>query len=460
MIEFKNVSFSYLSTDNKKINVLDNMNFKIEDGSFVAIAGENGSGKSTAAKLMNVLLTPSSGSIFIDGLETSKKENLAKIRRIEGFVFQNPDTQLLNSFVEEEVAFMSENLGFEADKIEENVTNALKDCGIEEIRHSQIQTLPAGKKQLVAIAAAIASQPKIMIFDEPTAFLDETERKIVLELIKKIHSEKKITVILITHHPDEAKLADFILQIEKGKIVFDSNYFSDENKSSISEFKERFLPYKTIFMENRKIQENENSQDELCLKVQDVSGISFELKKGETVFIEGNSGCGKSALLKAIKGFLIPDRGEVVYKGKNINSKKFDRRNYFLKTGICFQVAEQNLFAETVLDDVSYGLKNLGFDENSAIKKSKEMLLRLNFPEKLFSVSPNCLSGGQKRVVAIAGILVMEPEILLLDESDAGLDYKFVNAITETVSFMQKTNGICCVIATNSKQNKKSKVVA
>lgn len=191
MIEFKNVSFSYLSTDNKKIDVLDNMNFKIEDGSFAAIAGENGSGKSTAAKLMNVLLTPSSGSIFIDGLETSKKENLAKIRRIEGFVFQNPDTQLLNSFVEEEVAFMSENLGFEADKIEENVTNALKDCGIEEIRHSQIQTLPAGKKQLVAIAAAIASQPKIMIFDEPTAFLDETERKTVLELIKKIHSEKK-----------------------------------------------------------------------------------------------------------------------------------------------------------------------------------------------------------------------------------------------------------------------------
>ena len=117
MIEFKNVSFSYLSTDNKKIDVLDNMNFKIEDGSFAAIAGENGSGKSTAAKLMNVLLTPSSGSIFIDGLETSKKENLAKIRRIEGFVFQNPDTQLLNSFVEEEVAFMSENLGFEADKI-------------------------------------------------------------------------------------------------------------------------------------------------------------------------------------------------------------------------------------------------------------------------------------------------------------------------------------------------------
>ena len=289
MIEFKNVSFSYLSTDNKKIDVLDNMNFKIEDGSFVAIAGENGSGKSTAAKLMNVLLTPSSGSIFIDGLETSKKENLAKIRQIEGFVFQNPDTQLLNSFVEEEVAFMSENLGFEADKIEENVTNALKDCGIEEIRYSQIQTLPAGKKQLVAIAAAIASQPKIMIFDEPTAFLDETERKTVLELIKKIHSEKKITVILITHHPDEAELADFILQIEKGKIVFDSNYFSDENKSSISEFKERCLPYKTIFMENRKIQENENSQDELCLKVQDVSGISFKLKKGETVFMEGNS---------------------------------------------------------------------------------------------------------------------------------------------------------------------------
>lgn len=460
MIEFKNVSFSYLSTDNKKIDVLDNMNFKIEDGSFAAIAGENGSGKSTVAKLMNVLLTPSSGSIFIDGLETSKKENLAKIRRIEGFVFQNPDTQLLNSFVEEEVAFMSENLGFKADKIEENVTNALKDCGIEELRYSQIQTLPAGKKQLVAIAAAIASQPKIMIFDEPTAFLDEIERKTVLELIKKIHSEKKITVILITHHPDEAELADFILQIEKGKIVFDSNYFSDENKSSISEFKERFLPYKTIFMENGKIQENENSQNEICLKVQDVFGISFELKKGETVFIEGNSGCGKSVLLKTIKGFFIPDRGEVIYKGKNINSKKFDRRNYFLKTGICFQVAEQNLFAETVLDDVSYGLKNLGFDENSAIKKSKEMLLRLNFPEKLFSVSPNCLSGGQKRVVAIAGILVMEPEILLLDESDAGLDYKFVNAITETVSSMQKTSGMCCVIATNSKQNKKSKVVA
>lgn len=198
---------------------VDDVSLDIEAGEFVAILGHNGSGKSTLAKHMNALLLPSEGTIWIDGMDTSKEPELWKIRQKAGMVFQNPDNQIIGTIVEEDVGFGPENMGIPTENIWKRVDDSLQKVGMTAWRHHSPNKLSGGQKQRVAIAGVMAMQPRCIVLDEPTAMLDPNGRKEVLEAVRELNRQEKVTVILITHYMEEVIHADRVYVMDSGKVV-------------------------------------------------------------------------------------------------------------------------------------------------------------------------------------------------------------------------------------------------
>ena len=221
-IEFQNVSVGYEDADENVVKkyVLENLDLKIEKGSFVAVLGHNGCGKSTLAKLCNAILVPQKGKVLVDGIDTSDEMLVNDIRQKVGMVFQNPDNQIVATIVEDDVAFGPENLGVEPEEIRRRVDDSLKRVGMYEFRNSEPHKLSGGQKQRVAIAGIIAMQPECIVLDEPTAMLDPRGRKEVMKTVKLLNSQG-ITVIFITHYMDEAVQADRVVVMNEGKIILD-----------------------------------------------------------------------------------------------------------------------------------------------------------------------------------------------------------------------------------------------
>ncbi len=220
IIKINSMSFEYIS-DEEQFKAIDNLKLDIKEGEFVAIIGHNGSGKSTLSKNLNAILTPTSGDIIIDGINTKEVDKIWDIRQTAGMVFQNPDNQIVATIVEEDVAFGPENLGIEPSKIKELVEYSLKSVGMYEFRDRQPHLLSGGQKQRVAIAGIIAMKPKCIIFDEATAMLDPSGRKEVLNTIKKLNKEDNITILYITHFMEEVVDADRVIVMEKGKKILE-----------------------------------------------------------------------------------------------------------------------------------------------------------------------------------------------------------------------------------------------
>ena len=221
-IKAENLAYTYPGMDeNSGVKVFEDLDLTVEQGSFVAVLGSNGSGKSTLAKHFNAILLPSGGSVHVYGMDTLEEEMLIPIRRNVGMVFQNPDNQIVANVVEEDVAFAPENLGVAGPMIRHRVDKALKQVGMYEYRTHAPHLLSGGQKQRVAIAGVIAMEPKCLVLDEPTAMLDPRGRREVMETISRLNKEKGITVILITHHMDEAAKAERIVVIHKGVIRAD-----------------------------------------------------------------------------------------------------------------------------------------------------------------------------------------------------------------------------------------------
>ena len=221
IIQTDDLRFSYPAVEGTSLVVLDGVSLDIEEGSFVAVLGHNGSGKSTLAKHMNAILLPSGGSVYVDGIDTADEDKLLDIRRTVGMVFQNPDNQIVANVVEEDVSFAPENLGVPPDEIRRRVDDALKAVNMYSFREHAPHLLSGGQKQRVAIAGVIAMQPRCIVLDEPTAMLDPIGRKDVLSTIKTLNRERGVTVVLITHHMDEAAQADRLVVMAKGKVVAD-----------------------------------------------------------------------------------------------------------------------------------------------------------------------------------------------------------------------------------------------
>ena len=222
IIETKELSFSYKRENDEKV-VLDGLNIDIEEGSFTAIIGHNGSGKSTFAKHINAILLPSGGSITVCGIDTCDERKLYDLRKSAGMVFQNPDNQIVATIVEEDVAFGLENIAIDREEMHKRVEEALKAVNMYEHRKRAPHLLSGGQKQRVAIAGILAMQPRCIILDEPTAMLDPQGRKEVMDTILRLNREKNITIVLITHYMDEAAKADRVIVLDRGKVEIDAS---------------------------------------------------------------------------------------------------------------------------------------------------------------------------------------------------------------------------------------------
>jgi len=221
-ISVEHLAYSYPGVEDAPgVAVFEDLNLGIEEGSFVAVLGGNGCGKSTLAKHFNSILLPSGGKVYVSGMDTSDEEKLIAIRRTVGMVFQNPDNQIVANVVEEDVAFGPENLGISSPEIRRRVDIALKQVGMYEYREHAPHLLSGGQKQRVAIAGIIAMEPKCIVLDEPTAMLDPKGRREVMETVLKLNREKGITVVLITHHMDEAAMAQRVIVLSGGKVAAD-----------------------------------------------------------------------------------------------------------------------------------------------------------------------------------------------------------------------------------------------
>ena len=476
MIQIKQLIFKYIRRDIDGNEVgsetaLDGINLQINEGEFVAILGKNGSGKSTFAKQLNAILRPSDGRVLVDGLDSIDDANKYKIRRKAGMVFQNPDNQMVASVVCEDVAFGPENLGLESDEINNRVDGALK--SVRMWNQSDVATgrLSGGQKQRVAIAGVLAMEPDYIILDEPTAMLDPEGRKEVIDTVVRLNKEKNMTVVLITHNIEEAINAEGVIVIDDGRVCADDTpdkIFMDKeliDKNGITvpfEYRvwreisgERKAAVKNIEQLVDKITElagdgvepysDDKRTDfrdvsvnaEPLLVLNDVSyiynpntvyekiaikDISVSFKRGEFVGIAGHTGSGKSTLIQLFNGLLSPTNGCVMYEGRDINSKEISKKYVRSKIGMVFQYPEHQMVKDTVYEDVIFGPRNLNLDKEQCEKRAKASLSMVGIPEEMWDKSPLQLSGGQKRRVAIAGVLAMKPDFIILDEPAAGLD--------------------------------------
>jgi len=254
MIRFENVTYKYGTTgEESQLIAVNNINLTVKKGEYLVILGHNGSGKSTLAKMMNGLLLPTDGNVYVNGMNTKDEENIWKIREIAGMVFQNPDNQIVATIVEEDVAFGPENLGIPPEEIRRRVDKALEIVEMSEYKKHAPHLLSGGQKQRVAIAGILAMEPECIILDEPTAMLDPVGRIEVINTLKKLNREEKKTIVLITHYMDEAVEADRLLVMEKGKVIMEGTP-------------------KEIFCQVDKVKE-------LGLDVPQVTELAYELKK-------------------------------------------------------------------------------------------------------------------------------------------------------------------------------------
>ncbi len=505
IIQIKNCSFRYPDSE---APALRNIDLEIERGSFVAVLGHNGSGKSTLAKLMNAILLPTEGQVLVEDMDTADEKQILEIRRTVGMVFQNPDNQMVANVVEDDVAFAPENLGVPSAEIRKRVDEALQAVGMYEFRMHAPHLLSGGQKQRVAIAGVIAMQPDCIVLDEPTAMLDPVGRQEVLSTAHRLCREKGITVVLITHHMNECVDADRLIVISDGEITADGSpreVFSQVERLrsvglAVPETTELLyalnakgfsLPLEALHTEEcaqalagllphkdglhtlprgetAPSAAPEDAPKDGHLRVKALThiysmGTPFEkvavedvdlaLPRGTVVGLIGHTGSGKSTLIQHLNGLLKPTKGSVLLLEQDIHSSKALLRTARFRVGLVFQYPEYQLFEETVFRDISFGPKNMGLSEAEIEERVREAARFTGVPEDVFEHSPLELSGGQKRRVAIAGVIAMRPEVLVLDEPTAGLDPQGRENILSNILRYQQETGSTVVLVTHSMED-------
>ena len=497
MIKSENLTFRY--NEESEINILDNLNIEIHKGGFTAILGHNGSGKSTLAKHFNAINLPLGGKVYVEKMDTSDEKLIYDIRQTVGMVFQNPDNQIVATIVEEDVAFAPENMGVEPSEIRRRVDAALEAVGMTKYKNRAPHMLSGGQKQRVAIAGILAMEPAYIVLDEPTAMLDPIGRREVMSTLKRLNREKNVTVIIITHNMDEAVLADRVVVMDKGRIILDDvpeKVFADVEKikgigldvPQVTEFayelrKKGFDIKNDILSVEQGVEaikplvksgtviRTEDvvpQREEPVIEVKNVSfeyspkgpfnkvavnNVSLTINKGDFVAIIGHTGSGKSTLLQMFNALVKPTSGEVLVNGKSTTEKSVNLREIRRSVGLVFQYPEHQLFEETVMQDIAFSPKNMGLSDEEIEERVKLACEIAGVDEKWLYKSPFDLSGGQKRRVALAGVLAMKPEVLVLDEPTAGLDPMSKNKHFARIRRMHDEYGITIVLVSHDMED-------
>lgn len=496
--------------------ILKGVDITIKKGEFIALLGRNGSGKTTFSKQLNAILRPSEGTVTVDEMGTKDADKLYEIRQRVGMVFQNPDNQMVAANVEEEVAFGPENLGMESDTIVARVKQALEQVRMWKRRKTAPNHLSGGQKQRIAIAGILAMHPDYIVLDEPTAMLDPKGRKEVMEALQRLNQEQEMTVILITHDMEEAALASRVILLADGQMRFDGRpekFFgadallaemgmeaplsyrvrklidSDVFEKKIGDARveeatidkrEKVAEYDKTGREweasselvdkkkNKKAEAETDEKNQDLLSLQHVSyiyspGTAYEkvalddvnlsLGKGEIVGLAGHTGSGKSTMIQLLNGLLKPTSGTVTFEGKDIHAKGYSGNYLRSRVGMVFQYPEHQMICDTVWEDVAFGPSKQGLTGEACETRVEEALRFVDLPEKYYQASPLQLSGGQKRRVAIAGVLAMHPEYIILDEPAAGLDAAGKREIFDRIRRMSREQGIGVLLVSHSMED-------
>ncbi len=470
IIEAKNVSFTY---EGAPAPAVQDVSLTVAEGEFLAILGRNGSGKSTFAKLLNALQLPSSGQLTVNGIRPKTEDDCYEVRKSCGMVFQNPDNQIVTTIVEEDCAFGLENLGTPPQEIRARVDDALRCVGMSDFALASPSMLSGGQKQRIAVAGVLAMKPRIIVFDESTAMLDPIGRRDVFSLARKLNLEEGITIVWITHFMEEAALADRLVVMDGGKIALEGAprevFARTERVLSLGlDVPEMMKLAGALRQAGVKLPEGLMTVNEMAvelsgrphatpkataeapvekptatggktvIEVRDLThvymagtpfeakaldSVSLDIAEGEFIGIIGHTGSGKSTLISHLNGLEKSQPGEVRVNGIDLGEKDTDLIDVRRNVGLVFQYPEYQLFEETVAKDVAYGPTNLGLEQSEIDKRVTWALEQVGLdPAAVAEKSPFELSGGQKRRVAIAGVLAMKPAILILDEPAAGLD--------------------------------------
>ena len=496
--------------------ILKGVDLTIKKGEFIALLGRNGSGKTTFSKQLNAILRPSEGTVTVDEMGTKDADKTYEIRQRVGMVFQNPDNQMVAANVEEEVAFGPENLGMESDTIVARVKQALEQVRMWKRRKTAPNHLSGGQKQRIAIAGILAMHPDYIVLDEPTAMLDPKGRKEVLEALQRLNREQEMTVILITHDMEEAALASRVILLADGQVRFDGTpeeFFGADvllaeigmeaplsyrvrkiidSEASVEKVgdareddatidkREKVTEYDKTGREweanselvdkkkNEKAEAETDEKNQDLLTLQHVSyiyspgtayekvaldDVSLTLGKGEIVGLAGHTGSGKSTMIQLLNGLLKPTDGTVTFEEKDIHAKGYSGNYLRSRVGMVFQYPEHQMICDTVWEDVAFGPGKQGLTEAACKTRVEEALRFVDLPEKYYQASPLQLSGGQKRRVAIAGVLAMKPEYIILDEPAAGLDAEGKREIFDRIRQMSREQGIGVLLVSHSMED-------
>ncbi|MBP3729385.1 MAG: energy-coupling factor transporter ATPase, partial [Lachnospiraceae bacterium] len=509
MIRTEKLTYQFTVTDENGEQVethraLKSLDLSVEPGEFIAILGRNGSGKSTLAKHINALLTPTEGTVWIEKMDTRDSKLLWEIRSAAGMVFQNPDNQIVATVVEEDVGFGPENVGIPTQEIWERVEKSLAQVGMSAYAKSAPNRLSGGQKQRVAIAGVLAMRPRCIVFDESTAMLDPKGRREVLASIRDLNRQEKITVLLITHHMEEAALADRILVMQQGELKMDASpreiFSQGEQLRSygldlppVTALAEALMAAglrlpQGIYEEEELAEEILNNSLRPCIpeqgachpegrkeshvplpspvlrlnsvsytyepgtpmETQGLKPLSLDIRRGEILAIIGATGSGKSTLIQLMNGLNKPTEGKVLWEGEDVFSEGYDRRRLRSRVGLVFQYPEYQLFETDILKDICFGPKNQGLREEECLARARSAMAAVGLSQDYESRSPFDLSGGEKRRAAIAGVLAMEPDVLVVDEPVAGLDPEGRGELLEEFRRLRSEKGMGIVIVSHS----------
>ena len=468
IFDLQDVWHTYAGTP--PIEALRGINLCIYPGEYVAIIGANGSGKSTLARHLNALLLPSRGRVLAAGLPTDHTDQRGAIRRVVQMVFQQPDSQIVATTVEEDVAFGLENFGIPEAEMPAQVRAALETVGMWELRARPPHRLSAGQKQRVAIAGALALNPQALILDEATSMLDPAGRRAVVEVLRLFQAQGT-TLVTITHEMEEAAEANRVIVLQRGEVVMDGD--PHEVFARAAELRSLGLDIPPLAdlslrlglpvcltvdellaalgsapfalpneLENTPCSPAPWPASELIpdpvvtveglhhtylrgtpLETPSLRGVDVQFARHEITGLIGPTGSGKSTLMQHVNGLIRPQVGKVVVDGKDWADPELEVSAARQKVGLLFQQPEDQLFERYVGDDVAFGPRQLKLDPAEVRRRVKDAMEAVGLPFETFKDRlTQTLSGGEQRRAALAGVLAMQPTVLVVDEPTAGLD--------------------------------------